>query len=243
MSTTYDQNISHEVQKDIADRYFGFRKLIEQDIGDYGDKVLASSARLEQKIGFDMIRLYILLHDQQLIEEFFELAGLEQMIFYDPYLTESETIKKRVFQGQIPRGLTKKGRFFNMVFDTYHSLSEHIEGYRRTLEELIEEREAIADEIKAFYKKNDLTTIMGFMRSLSDANLYKAGSMEGGLTPLTGDQLDQKMKLQPPPPVEDLLPELPRLPPLPEIKKQLKNIVKRAWRLQAGLDIRDLVKS
>ncbi|MFP3984046.1 MAG: hypothetical protein ACLFV2_10200 [Desulfurivibrionaceae bacterium] len=243
MKTTTDQDISYEVQKDIADRYFGFRRLIEQDIKDYGDKVLASSARLEQKIGFEMIRLYILLKDQQLIKEFFELAGLEQMIFYDPYLTESETIKKRVFKGQLTRGLTKKGRFFNMVFDTYHSLTEHIESYRRTLEELVEKREAIADEIKAFYEKNDLTTIMGFMRSLSDSNLYKAGSMEGGLNPLTGEQLDQKMKLQPPQHVEDLLPIIPRLPPLSDIKKQLKNIVNRAWRLQDGLDVRDLVGS
>ncbi len=242
MNHDFEQDIAYEVQKDIADRYFGFRRLIEQDIKDYGDRVLASSARLEQKIGFDMVRIYILLKDQELIKEFFEITGLEKMIFYDPYLTESLSIQKRVFQGQHVRGLTRKSRFVNMVFDTYRSLSEHIEEYRRTLEELIEEREAISEEIETFYNKNDLTTIMSFMRSLGD-NLYKSGSMEGGLTPMTGEHLDHKMKIHPPKPVEELLPVLPRVPPLEEIKKPLKNIVNRAWQLQSPLDIRDLVES
>lgn len=243
MSHDFDQDIAYDVQKDIADRYFGFRRLIEQDIKDYGDKVLASSARLEQKIGFDMVRIYILLKNQELIKEFFELTGLEKMIFYDPYLTESETIKKRVFKGQISRGLTRKSRFVNLVLDNYHSLTEHIEEYRRTLEELTEEREAINEEIKAFYNKNDLTSIMGFMRSLGDSNLYKAGSMEGALNPLTSEHLDRKMKIHPPKPVEELLPVIPRVPPLSEIRKELKDIVNRAWQLQSSTDVRDLVQS
>jgi len=49
MTHDIDQMLSFEVKKEIADRYFGFRKLIEEDIQDYDDQVLLSFRRLEQK--------------------------------------------------------------------------------------------------------------------------------------------------------------------------------------------------
>ncbi|MDH3329207.1 MAG: hypothetical protein OEM01_08245, partial [Desulfobulbaceae bacterium] len=100
MQDDINKVLTLEVKKEMADRYFGFRKLIEEDIQDYDDQVLASHVRLEQKIGFDLVRLYILLKDETLIHEFFQLAGLDQLIFYDLYMTESPTIRKRVFAEQ-----------------------------------------------------------------------------------------------------------------------------------------------
>jgi hypothetical protein len=97
MAHDIDQMLSFEVKKEIADRYFGFRKLIEEDIQDYDNQVLLSFRRLEQKIGFDLVRLYILLKDRELIHEFFQVSNLDERLFFDPYLTESETIKQRVF--------------------------------------------------------------------------------------------------------------------------------------------------
>ena len=46
--------LSYEVKKEIADQYFGFRKLIEEDIREYDDQVFTSFRRLEQKIGFEI---------------------------------------------------------------------------------------------------------------------------------------------------------------------------------------------
>ena len=45
------------------------------------------------------------------------LAGLDERLFYDPYLTESPTIEKRVFAGRDVRGLTRNSRFRNMGLD------------------------------------------------------------------------------------------------------------------------------
>jgi len=112
MAHDIDQMLSFEVKKEIADRYFGFRKLIEEDIQDYDNQVLLSFRRLEQKIGFDLVRLYILLKDRELIHEFFQASNLDERLFFDPYLTESETIKQRVFAGRSVHGLTKNSRFY-----------------------------------------------------------------------------------------------------------------------------------
>jgi len=208
-----DQMLSLEVKKEIADRYFGFRKLIEEDIQNYDDQVLSSIRRMEQKIGFDLVRLYILLKDGQLIHDFFQVAGLDERLFYDPYLTESPTIEKRVFAGRDVRGLTRNRRFRNMGLDTYEDLRRHINGYRKNLQQLRLEQETITEEIKLFDRKNDLGTIMGFLRGLGGTSTHKAGDMEGGLTPNTGESLEKKMKVHPPPPVADVLPDIPGIPP------------------------------
>jgi hypothetical protein len=235
-----DQMLSFEVKKEIADRYFGFRKLIEDDIHNYDNQLVASFRGLEQKIGFDLVRLYILLRDRQLIRDFFQVTGLDDRLFFDPYVTESPTIRKRVFAGREAHGLTRNSRFRNMVFDTYDELYRHIGEYRENLEDLREERETISEEIRLFYEKNDLGTIMGFLRGLG-GSAAKSGPMEGGLTPHTGENLDKKMKVHPPAPVEETLPDIPQVPPLSDIKARLKPIVDKAYQRQGEPEMRDLV--
>ncbi len=241
MMQDIDQMLSFEVKKEIADRYFGFRKLIEEDIQDYDNQILSSFRRLEQKTGFDLVRLYILLKERQLIRDFFQVAGLDDQLFFDPYITESPTIRERVFAGYSVHGLTKNSRFRNMGFDTYEELTRHVGEYRESLQQLQQEQETISEEIKLFYEKNDLGTIMGFLRSLGGTETHKAGAMEGGLTPKTGETLDKKMKVEPPQPVNDVLPDIPQIPDLSEVKAQLKTILDKAYERQGEPEIRDLV--
>lgn len=241
MDDDLNKFLSFEVKKEMADRYFGFRKLIEEDIQVYDDQVLASFHRLEQKIGFDLVRIYILLKDRDLIQEFFQLIGLEKMIFYDPYFAESPTIRKRVFAGQRIRGWTPFGRFKNMIFDTYETLTEDINDYRNNISKLAEERETIAEEIRLFYKKHDLGTMMDFLRHLDGSGYYKSGAIEGGISSQTGTLLEDKMRVKPPPPVEELLPIIPPVIPLSKIKDPLKKIIERAYRKQQDLDLKDIV--
>jgi hypothetical protein len=242
MQDDINKVLALEIKKEMADRYFGFRKLIEDDIQDYDDQVLTSHIRLEQKIGFDLVRLYILLKDEALIHEFFQVAGLDHLIFYDPYLGESPTIRKRVFANQRIRGLTRVGRFKNMVFDTYENLNRDINEYRENLVKLTVEQETIAEEIKLFYKKHDLGTMMDFLRGLEGGGTYTSGPMAGGILSQTGEKLERKMKVQPPPPVDEQLPDIPPVAPLSEIKKQLKKIVARAFKSHADIDIKDFIQ-
>jgi len=241
MAPDIDKMLSYEIKKEIADRYFGFRKLIEEDIKEYDSLVITAFRSLEQKIGFDLVRLYILLKSEQLIHDFFQVAGLDERLFYDPYLAESPTIRKRVFADMQPHGLTRKSRFVNMVVDTYRDLVNHLEEYRDNLEELKEEQETIAEEINLFYQKNDLSTIMGFLRGLGGTGSYKSGAMEGGLTPQTGQNLEKKMRVNPPPPVEKILPDLPEIRPYREIKHELEPIIDRAYRLQGEPEMRQFI--
>lgn len=228
--------LSFEVKKEIADRYFGFRKRIEDDKELYEQRLTASSLELESSIGFDLIRLYILLHDEQLIHRFIRLIGLPQEFFYDPYFVQSASIRRRVFSGMKSRGWSRRARFRHMFYDIYQSLAGHIESYRKTLSELTEEQETIREQINLFYRKNDIDSIMGFIRRLDNpdpSELMAGGSVDGQLG------RDEQMRLHPPLPACDLLPTIAPLPPLDDIRPQLKQLIAEAYRLPRQWRLRD----
>ena len=225
---TIDEVLSSEIKRDIAERYFSFRKLIEDDEMNFEEKIRQYSIILEKRISFDLIRIYILLGREEFIDVFLKLAGLDNKLFYDPYLTESANIASRVFRCQKFNGFTKAGRFTNFLFECYENLYYHAEIYHQHIDELLEERALIVEEIKEFYKENNLSSILGFIHGLGDKEVCSCmqGEPEVGMA----DELTKKMKMPPLPPIEKALTILPQLADPEEIKHDLKKLAKTAYK-------------
>jgi len=223
-----DKALTYEIRKEMADRYFGFRRLIQDDTEELA-AAIRRSLSIEERICVDVVRICLLLGDEELISEFFAIIGIEPDLFYDPYMLESETIRKRLLTGLKMHGLTRAGRFKNLIFDLYQSLVEHVDHYREKYAELIDERETIQAEIEQFYRRNDLSGIMNFLRQFDRDAL--PGHMAAATVSGVGEGLEEKMRIAPPPPVEAALPVLPPLPPFLRVKRQLKNLAERAMKL------------
>lgn len=227
MAPDVTEYLAYEVKKEIADRYFGFRKIIEDDTQDYEDQIKQYSYILEKRISFDLIRLYILLKNPALIHLFCEEAGLEEKLFYDDELTRSETIMLRVFQGVRFQGFTKAGRFRNFGLECYKRLTDHVEQYGKKIEELKDTRETIKEEIKLFYRKNDISAILVFMRSMGNPNL--SSNMVGGMEVGMAESLEKKLEIKPPFPIEQYLPVIPDLKSPKRFHRELVRIIKQAY--------------
>ena len=102
MEQDFSKILTFEIKKELADRYFGFRKLIEEDIQSLNKEVKRQESTAEQKICHDLVRIYILLQAEGYIDEFFQLSGLEEDLFFDRYLLESLTIRKKLFIPNFP---------------------------------------------------------------------------------------------------------------------------------------------
>ena len=235
----FTQSLAFEIKKDIAERYFGFRKVIEEDSNDYQQEVIASALSLETEIGFDLLRIYSLLQEDKLIRHFYTLTGLGEVLFFDSYVISSPTIRKRLFEKMPVRGFLKKSRFLNMFFDIYQTLHEDVENYRARIAALIEEHEVIEEEIKIFYQKNDISGIMLFLRDL-DGDASTAGTMSGGISSGGTISMEKKMRLQAPESVEKILPVLPSIPTASKIRSELKALAEKAHSLQPDFDLRNL---
>jgi hypothetical protein len=240
MQTDIDDYLAAELKREIAERYFGFRKMIEEDTLDLTEKIKYQLAILEQRISYELIRIYILLKDEDLIRQFLELTGWSERLFYDPYITESPTIRKRVFRNITIRGLTKAGRFKNLLFDAYERLAAHVEHYRENLEQIETSLDTINEEIELFYRENDIGNIMGFLRGMEE----NTGESSMGVRPESGsaETLEHKMRISKPPPLNPELITLPTLVPLPNIRKELKKLVDKAYKLNRGKILEEIAK-
>ena len=240
MKPNIEDVLAIELKREIAERYFGFRKMIEEDSLDLTEKIKYQLSILEKRISYELIRIYVLLQVETLIHEFMELTGWEEKLFYDPYITESPTIRVKVFKGIKIRGLTKAGRFKNLVFDAYERLVAHVEHYRENLEEIETCRETINHEIELFYRKNDIGNIMGFLRAMEG----EVGEDSMGVTPDVGsvDTFEKKMRIKKPPPLDPELITIPPLVPLPNISRELKKIVDKAYKFHRGKILAEIAK-
>lgn len=234
----FAKTLAFEIKKDIADRYFGSRKIIEEDSNAYQKKVIASAVTLETKIGFDLLRIYALLQKDDLIHRFYALTHLGDVLFFDSYVTASPTIRKRLLENQKVRGFFRKSRFKNMFFDIYDSLLKHVEDYRARLASLIEEHDVIEEEIKLFYQKNDISGIMLLLRSL-DGDASTSGTMAGGIN-ASSISMEKKMRLRAPDSVEKMLPILPAIPSPSSIRDELNALIEEATALQPDFDLAKL---
>lgn len=227
---TLDEIMAAEVKQEIAGRYFGFRKLIEEDKLDLAQKIREYSFILQKRISFDLIRIYVLLGSDALIGEFLRLVGLNERLFYDPYLIESPSIAARVFECQRFRGFTRARRFQHFILDCYEKLVFHIGQYREKIVELEAEQGAIAEEIRLFYQQNDLNAILGFLKQLSDEQM--TGTMQGGMEVGLAEGLAEKLKIEVPLPIEQVLPVIPPPTPLAAIHAPFKALIAAAYRQQ-----------
>ncbi len=232
-----DKFLAFEVKKEIADRYFGFRKVIEEDTKSYQKNIFKSSLDLENKIGVELIRLFSLLHSDDLIHSFLQIAQLPDRLFMDSYLNKDERKKRALFSDLSFRGMTKRSCFKNMFFDTYTHLHNSINEYQKTLQKLSDDQETIREEIKLFYKKNDISNILHFIRSFEGISQTQFGHMnvQNGAD---SSNLDDKMRLTPPPAVDELLPIIAAIPPLKKIKSELKKLISIAYTRRPEFDIR-----
>ena len=235
----FAQTIAFEVKKDIAERYFGFRKIIEEDSSDYQQEIITSTLVLETEIGFDLLRIYTLLREDRLIHRFYDITRLGEVLFFDSYVITSPTIRKRLFENQPVHGFFRKSRFTNMFFAVYETLFDHVESYRARIAALVEEHEVIEEEIKLFYKKNDISGIMLFLRNL-DGDASVSGTMSGGINSSSTISMENRMRLHAPESVEKFLPILPAIPKAANIRPELKALIREAFALQPDFDLKAL---
>ncbi len=224
--------LSFEIKKEMADRYFGFRKLIEEDKAGLEKEIYYHNRTVGQRIVNDLNRLYIMLQNKELIGQFLQITGLEESVYFDPYILSSKTIRDRVFKGVKTWGLTATGRFKHLFMQSYEQLVIDVNEYRIKYTELVDDQETIEKEIEIFYRQNDLGTIMEFLRSLDAVNT--SGPMQGALDTGFSESLEKKMRIYPPAKVSTEIPSIPPLIPLPQIKKKLKKLAEEAFPLHKG---------
>ncbi|AEH45694.1 hypothetical protein Thein_1839 [Thermodesulfatator indicus DSM 15286] len=214
--------LAYQVKRDLAERYFSARRVIEEDTENYFRKVEEVKKKFIPKLEEAFGRLYLLLHqDKEFINRFLQITGLKEA-----YFQEKEPSLESL-SGFHLRGFTSKGRYKNLFLDCYEKLCETLKEYHKTLEDLKVEAEVINHEIEIFKEKYNLSEIMHFLKSLDSSSEY-ADLGQTSLDESTA-KLEKKMEFKKITPPEELLPDIPLLPPLKEVQKELTSLAKEAF--------------
>lgn len=219
--------LAYQVKKEMAEQYFSARKVIEDDIEALKPQYKAINDFYDLNIAVDLLRIYSMLRDKDLIEQFMSMVHWEGLPFYDDYMIASANITKRLQEPVISWGITAFYRFFNELCNAYELLARDVRTYHDTLEGLADDVATINEEIALFEKRFSLDEMMSFLREM-DRDPSTEGVLGQNLV-LSPTNIQGGLKLVPPPNPMEQLPMVPQLPELGDIKQKLKELAKQAY--------------
>ncbi len=221
--------LTYQVKKEIAERYFGTRRMIQQDIAALKEIIARINEMYEKKLGMAFVRIYSLLMDKDTIDQFIQLIGWNEPPFYDNYVNESVTIRKRLVHRLHSHGWMKKSRFVNMVMDSYRILYREYQAIADLEAEAREEMDIIREELKIFKGKYSLDEIMSFVRNLDFEGQGLAKVMGSKVDVIDADEIAAKMDIGN---IDDVEQELPTIFPVPEpdkVEDELKELAESTY--------------
>jgi hypothetical protein len=223
--------LAYEIKQDIANRYFGFRKRIETESRQYLDDLQRDGEQYAAAIIMDMQRMHCLLQNEQLFSLFVTFTRLPDTI--GSFVTEPRSPSRwqTLFSGLHGKGFTRKRRYRNLMYTVYLSLADSIDTYRDSFIRFTEEHEDICGEIDRFYRMNDLSGILSFLREIDNPDGLHSGMLQADRANLATGNIDQELRIVPPPPVTSCMYPLEQLPPLEDAKTTLDRLIKQAFPL------------
>ncbi|QJA06919.1 hypothetical protein FVE67_09015 [Thermosulfurimonas marina] len=217
------EGLSLEVRREIAEKYFTHRKILEEDLDEYQAK-LKEFEKEEEKVLQELLRLLFLLREKDLMERFAEITGVSLFPYHDEYLLNSPTIRRRLFRKLRARGLTSKGKFLRLFEETYKRLYQKFQEYQKKLRLLEYLFRQIREELREFQKNYDLGSILSFFESLSESR-----PSEMGVTAQKGEAIEG-------------LAELLRFPEVPEPRRRFVDLGSLPSWGEVGSALRKLAK-
>ena len=176
MSYDIEKALAYQVKKEIAQRYFRLRKLIEDDSANLNRLLDELNGIYVNKIRPALFAIYSLLMDKDLIEEFSKTVGIEEPPFLSEFLELSEKERAALVSDLHPHGWFKESRFLSLLKNAYEKLYERWLEYHDLREETLDELALVREEIEQFKKNYSLDEIMQFLRTLNmeDTDTAKA---------------------------------------------------------------------
>jgi len=231
--------LAYEIKQDIANRYFGFRKRIETESNQYLEKLRSAGKEYAIAIKADVQRMQCLLKKDELFRTFINFTGLPDAVGCHT-IPQAPSQWKLLFANLKGEGLTRRRRHRNLVYKVYRSLAGNIAAYQDVFIRLEEEHEDICTEIDRFYRRNDLSGILNFLREIDNPDGLHSGILHADRAGFAGRNLDQELRIVPPPSVSAGMHSLVQLSPLDEAKSTLNILIDEAFPLLDQSDLKEL---
>lgn len=164
--------LSTEIKRELAEAYFSEKLALEESWEEY-KRELKSLDKLEEALILNACRLMLMLGDEELWDEFEAITNFSLKKCYHPQIIASSYIKKTLFEklGKKPFAFTSKNRFVKLFLNIYEDLIKAYQAYKKKKDDLENLYEELKKETESFYRRYDLSQILGFFSRLEGASL------------------------------------------------------------------------
>lgn len=229
MSEDIAQALAYQIKREIAERYFGARKYIEDKTEEVTVRIDRLLSFYERRVVPDLVRIYSLLIEKKIVQDFMQLIGWEgEPPYYDEYVVESKTIRERLMKDMEERGWTAFGRFFHRLIDSYDQLFYDIQQYHEQREDLLDEITELDESIAAFCREFDISEIMSFIRSLDRPDI--GAGMPTDIINRQDMNLQACFAIKKTSNLSEQLPCVPHLPDIAVVRSNLKKLAESAFK-------------
>ncbi len=222
MSYDIEKALAYQVKKEIAQRYFRLRKLIEDDSANLDQLIDELNDIYINKIRPALFAIYSLLMDKDLIEEFSKTVGIEDPPFLSEFLELSEKERADLVSDLHPRGWFKESRFLSLLKNAYQKLYERWLEYHSLKEETLDELTLVKEEIEQFKKNYSLDEIMQFLRTLNTEDTDRVKAIGRTVEGRKLGDFDSKLGFSQD--IEELFKKVPKLDSIPKIEEILPKL-------------------
>ncbi len=227
------KELETEIKSELARNYYSEKLLMEETWEVFKEDLKDLEKKYEEVVKAGL-KIWFLLGSDEIRNEFEKLTGfpLKELfvrakeIFQKNKNWDEKKIQKELFQSEtLPFAFTRKGKFNKFFAKVYQELKDATEAYVEEFEKFKKYYRALEKETEKFHRKFDISAILGFFEKLEDSPEWEGTNIEEARR-----ELAEKLKVTPPPSVEESFHKLSSLPDYKEVSSQLKKLIEKLFK-------------
>lgn len=221
--------LAYEIKADLAKRYFGCRKQLENDSSDYLTALLDLSTQGKHNISSTLAKICSLLSARDIYLSFLHFTRLPEVFFCTPSDIAQITQPQNLIAEFHPWGMTRKRKYTKTVHLLYSQLEKDVLHYCDDFSKVQNHYDCICSDLKSFYKNYDLSTTLQFLKEIDDPDKGRATLLNNQPNTDRNNCIDAKLQIPRPSPPAPTMPPLHPITPIKEATGQLNSYIQRGY--------------
>lgn len=221
--------LAYQVKKEIAENFFGTRKILEEERDDLIRQGIKLEKAGEQEVLPILIRIHHLLIGEEEGQAFLDLIQRRELIESGKQAIKIQGINPSPIPSTLPFALTAKGKYKNLIFALYKMAKARMDELLEEFNVLQREAALFNEDLTKFKSSYSLSEILSLIKSIEGADGLK-GVLGENSDPQSIPLLEEKLVLRPLDFSREKVPVFRALPPINEIQKPLNRLIDQTFK-------------
>ncbi len=220
--------LAYQVKKEIAENYFGTRKILEEERNDLIRQEKKLEKASQQEVLPILIRIHHLFMGEEEGQSFLDLLQRGDLIESAKQAIQDRGINPSPIPSDFPFAFTAKGKYKSLIFTLYHMAKAKIDELLEEFNILQKQAALFNEDLTKFKSSYSLPDILSLIKSIEGADGLK-GVLGENTDPRSVPLLEEKLLLRPLDFSREKVLVLRALPNVTEIQEPLNRLIDQTF--------------